>query len=119
MEQPARKLYNLELEMLSCDWILEKVRTSESYAQNLYAALCNNQFVKNDVWPVLQDERWSCTWRYAGGIIADIREEGNYLNWYCSGIGDKNEKFVGEGYVTDEIREDLLKLGWIVFYEDK
>ena len=25
-----------------------------------------------------------------------------------------NEHFVGEGYVTDEIREDLLELGWVV-----
>jgi hypothetical protein len=23
------------------------------------------------------------------------------------------ENFVGEGYVTDEVREDFFKLGWI------
>ena len=127
MEQQAHKPYNLELELISCDWILEKVKTNESYAQNLYAALCNNQFVKNDVWPVLQDERWSCTWRYAGGIIADIREEGDYLDWYCTGIRgshdmggsapEPDQGYVGEGYVTDEIKSDLFKLGWIILSE--
>jgi hypothetical protein len=28
------------------------------------------------------------------------------------------EKFVGEGHVTDEIRCDLLKLGWVVIDDD-
>ena len=113
MEPQAHKLFDLELELMSTDWILEKVK-DEAYAQNLYAALCNNQFVKNEVFPILKEDYWHCSWRYAGGIIADMRSEGGYLDWYCSGLGDKNEKFVGEGYVTDEIRDDLLKLGWIV-----
>ena len=117
MEQTAHKPYSLELELMTCEWILEKVK-DESYAQNLYAALCNNQFIKNEVFPILKEEAWSCTWRYAGGIIANMLGEGDYLDWYCSGIGDKNEKFVGEGYVTDEIRTDLLKLGWITL-DDK
>ena len=117
MEQTAHKPYSLELELMTCEWILEKVK-DESYAQNLYAALCNNQFIKNEVFPILREEAWSCTWRYAGGIIANMLGEGDYLDWYCSGIGDKNEKFVGEGYVTDEIRTDLLKLGWITL-DDK
>jgi hypothetical protein len=88
--------------------------------------MCNNEFVKNDVWPILEDKRWGCSWRYAGGLVADLREEGDYLDWYCSGIQGvtydtvKDEKifrekqYVAEGAVTDEIREDLLKLGWII-----
>lgn len=128
MEQTASKLFDLELELMSTDWIIEKARASRVYSQNLYATLCNNQFVKNDVWPVLQDDRWSCSWRYAGGIIADMREEGDYLNWYCSGIRgtidmggsapELHEGYVGEGHVTEEIRNDLLKLGWIVIEDD-
>ena len=118
MEQMESKLYSLENDLYDCDWMYEKIK-DETYAQNLYAALCNNQFIKNEVFPILKEDTWSCTWRYAGGIIADMRGEGDYLNWYCSGIGDKNEKFVGEGYVTDEIRDDLLKLGWIVVEDDK
>jgi len=109
---------NLEYDLLTTDWILQKVRNSKTYSQNLYAAMCNTDFVKNDVWPRLQDKRWSCSWRYAGGIIADMRQEGDYIDWYCSGIGNNNNGYVGEGYVTDEIREDLLKLGWIVIDDD-
>lgn len=118
MEPQAHKLFDLELELMSTDWILEKVK-DDAYAQNLYAALCNNQFVKNQVFPILKEDYWHCSWRYAGGIIADMRSEGDYLNWYCSGIGDNNKTFVGEGYVTDEIRNDLLKLGWLVIENDE
>lgn len=105
---------NLEHDLRATDWIVEKTRNSENYAQNLYAALCNNEFTKNDVWPILQDKRWYCSWRYAGGIIADMCEEGSYLDWYCSGAGIQTPEFVSEGTVTEEIKEDLLKLGWIV-----
>ena len=119
-EEPESKVDNLEYDLLTTDWILDKVRSSESYAQNLYAAMCNTEFVKNDVWPLLSDDRWSVSWRYAGGIIADMRQEGDYIDWYCSGIGSDNDKnYVGEGHVTDEIRQDLLKLGWVVVIDDK
>lgn len=112
---------NLEYDLRSTDWIAEKCK-DEAYAQNLYAALCNNQFIKNDVWPLLKDDLWSCSWRYAGGIIADIREEGDYIDWYCSGIRDKYDAeantfgrcYVSESVVTDEIRQDLFTLGWLV-----
>jgi len=30
----------------------------------------------------------------------------------------QGKKFVSEGVVTDEIREDLLKLGWIVIDQE-
>ena len=100
-------------------WILEKVRNSDIYAQNLYAAICNNEFVKNDVWPLLEDDRQSYSWRYAGGIIADMQQKGDYINWYCSGIGSEDNGYVGESVVTDEIRQDLLKLGWVVIEDDK
>lgn len=113
---------NLEYDLRSTDWILDKVRNSETYAQNLYAAMCNNGFIRNDVWPILLEKEWSCSWRYAGGIIADMREKGDYINWYCSGIGDGlgngdvdgDKSYVSEGCITEEIKQDLLKLGWIV-----
>ena len=119
--------FNLERDMKDAAWFVHKVRTSESYAQNLYAALCNNAFQKVEVVPILKDEVWSCTWRYAGGIVADIRCEGSYMDWYCSGIGgtiDENSKdngYVSESHVTDEIKQDFEKLGWLVvkdYYDD-
>lgn len=125
MEQTESKHFDLEYDMMTAEWFRNKVRESESYAQNLYAAMCNNQFVKNDVWPILQDKRWGCSWRYAGEIIADLRGEGDYIDWYCSGMGFHDKKgadmkgYVPESLVTDEIRADLLKLGWLVIQHDK
>lgn len=111
---------DMEWDLRTTDWILEKVRASESYAQNLYAAMCNNNFQKLDVWPLLAGKTWGCSWRYAGGIIADMREQGDYIDWYCSGIGeglgngdgDGTRGYVSESFVTDEVCADLARLGW-------
>jgi hypothetical protein len=126
---PVWQKDNMEYDLRSTDWILEKVRDNDIYAQNLYAAMCNMQFQRIDVWPILKNERWSCSWRHAGGIIADMQEKGDYIDWYCSGIGNADQgyglaavmpetdpdgrTYVSEGTVTDEIRADLLKLGWL------
>ena len=119
MQDPEWQKDNLEYDLRSTKWICDKVKNTKTYAQNLYAALCNQDWQRNDVWPLLKDQRWSCSWRYAGGIVADMREEGDYIDWYCSGIqGEPDEDWVElghvpEGTVTDEIREDLFKLDWI------
>jgi len=118
---PEWQKNNLEYDLRSTDWMVEKVRANESYAQNLYAALCNNDFQSQDVWPVLKDQKYACSCRQAGGIIADMRGEGDYIDWYCSGIrGEQGIDYeppvtvVSEGTVTDEVRDDLLQLGWVV-----
>jgi hypothetical protein len=124
-DDPRSKERNMEWDLVTTDWILEKCRSSESYAQNLYAAMCNNEFIKIEVIPILKNETWGCSWRYAGGIVADMRQEGDYIDWYCSGIrnttiGDEESEFwkehnyVAEGCITDEIRNDLQRLGWAV-----
>jgi hypothetical protein len=131
---------NMEYDLRSTEWICDKVKESQVYSQNLYAAICNNDFQKLEVIPILKDQRWSASWRSAGGIIADMREEGDYIDWYCSGIRNNDEispeefnnlteeqqihyketqAFVPESLVTDEIREDLKKLGWIVIQDDQ
>ncbi len=135
-DNPQARINNMEYDLLTTDWILEKVRTRDDYAQNLYAAMCNNGFIKMDVIPILKEEEWGASWRYAGGIIADMRQGGDYIDWYCSGIRDigvyapakENEEFtdeqlarieitnryVPEGRITDEIRNDLQRLGWAI-----
>lgn len=125
-QEPGWQTHNLEAD-LRCDPVmLRRVRMCDAYAQNLYAALCNNSFTRREVMSILQDRQWHCSWRYAGGIIADMRGRGDYIDWYCSGIrggcdmGDvpadevnpTDHCLVPEGMITDQIRSDLGTLGW-------
>jgi hypothetical protein len=131
-DDPASRVNNMEYDLLTTEWILAKARASNSYAQNMYAAMCNMRFVRRDMFPYLRQDPdkdlWSASWRAAGGIVADMLGKGDYIDWYCSGMGGLNREFDGDetneqwqkrtGYVpesviTDEIRDDLLRLGWI------
>jgi hypothetical protein len=113
---------NLEQELLLSEHITQKCQNSKSYSQNLYAAMCNRDFQRNNTWPILTDQKWSCSWRHAGGIVADMRGSGDYIDWYCSGIGNDDAGYgldarpatgyVPEGKVTEEIELDLNQLGW-------
>ena len=129
INDPEWRKNNMEYDLRTTDWILEKVRGSDSYAQNLYAAMCNMRWIRREMWPLLKEEYWSCSWRHAGGIIADMQQKGDYIDWYCSGIGGINAEYdaketneewqkrtgyVPESVVTEEIENDLYKLGWLV-----
>ena len=108
---------NMFRDMMAAEWFVDKVRASEAYAQNLYAAMCNNDFQKMEPWALLKDEGWGVSWRGAGGVVADLRGTGDYMDYYCSGIFNEGSYIPGhveEGMVTEEIEEDLKKLGWQV-----
>lgn len=98
----------LEHDLRYSEVVANKCKNSDSYSQNLYAALCNNDFSSNGT-------DWHCSWRHAGGIVANLREEGDYIDWYCSGI-EFNQKslYVEEGFITEEILKDIENLGWKV-----
>ena len=119
--------YDLVEDIRNSSEIMAKIRAeNKSYAQNLYAAWCNMQWCKRDLWPVLKEDYWHASWRSAGGIVADLRNEGeDYMDYYCSGMrgglsfdGKEDDEyfertgFQSEGVVTDEILNDLDKLGW-------
>lgn len=132
-QDPEWQKNNMEYDMRTCKVMVEKCRTREDYAQNLYAAMCNNEFIKNDVWPLLTEQTWSASWRSAGGIIANMVGKGDYIDWYCSGIRNDwsdeeycnatkedqeryiwiKNNFVGEGYITEEVKQDLFDIGWL------
>ena len=146
----AHKRYSVDLEAKAkararqMDYVLrsskelcDKVQQSDIYAQNLYAAMCNMTWQSREFWQELKGETWSSTWRSAGGIVAGMRGYGSYIDWYCSGIGNKEKgfglkcyiptpdsdgrDFVSEGSVTEEIELDLARLGWrpIPYSDDK
>jgi hypothetical protein len=136
-------VYDMEADIKSCPWMVEKVRGDSVYAQNLYAALCNNDFQRLEMWPILKGKTWHCSWRYAGGLVADVQGRGDYMDWYCSGIQFSNdeerrtpeewanltaeqqkyikdsEAFATEGTVADEIANDLYRLGWRVLEQQE
>jgi len=94
-------------------FVHEKVKSNAVYAQNLYAAMCNMQWQKGELWPILANELWTVSWRVSGGIIAELREQGgDYLDWYCSGMCGDATGHVWEGVITTEIEADLSVLGW-------
>ena len=119
---PAWQKNNMEYDLRSSKELCDKVKQSDNYAQNLYAAMCNMDWQSRDFWQELKGETWSCSWRHSGGIVADMREQGDYIDWYCSGIGNDDagygldarpaSDYVPEGTVTEEIELDLNKLGW-------
>jgi len=80
--------------------LLKEKLADKEYAVDMYSALCNMRWKNKST-----GEIYSCSWRYAGGLIADIRDVGeNYMDFYCSG---------NEGHVSESIETDLNNLGWI------
>lgn len=76
------------------------LKKDDKFATDVYRALCNMRWRMK--WTPF---KYSCSWRYAGGLIADIREQGeDYIDFYCSGK---------EGIVTDKVKNIFNQLGWI------
>lgn len=70
----------------------------DDFAKQVWGALANVD------WYHMRDKKeYSCSFRYAGGLIAEIRGEGNYMDWYCS---------APDGVVSDKIHRLMKKRGW-------
>lgn len=77
-----------------------RLRADDGFADDLYCALCNSAWQHDD------GTEWSGSWRYAAGLVADLRELGEcYLNFYCSASG-------GEGTISEWVALALGELGW-------
>ena len=105
------------LALIGSDFFREKCVKSDLYAQNLYAALCQNLFVeKQDVFSIIQQDGASVSWRQAGNIVGTFRGE-TYLQYYCSGMSN-TQGYKQEGEVSDEVRADFDNAGWLIIQRD-
>ena len=93
---------SLERDLASSVRIMDLCR-SEVFATLLYAALCNTTWRH-----ATTGSDWHCSWRYAGGVLAHIRGEGDYLDWYCNG---------GEEMVDERVLAEIEALGWTLVPE--
>lgn len=115
--------FDLEMDLIPNKELCLLVAKDEKFAQNLYCALSNRLWMKLDMWEILTENHWSCSWRRAGEIVSKMRHsndsiEPDYMEYYCSGIGvgvDDHIKgnFVAEGVLTDQVELELKKIGWI------
>jgi hypothetical protein len=87
---------DLELDLRCSKLLSEKCKNSKEYSYKLYSSLCNNKFKKNN-------NICSYSFRVVSGIVANLNESGDYIDWYCSGY---------EGLINQEVIEDLNSLGW-------
>lgn len=71
----------------------------DDFCKRLWSSLANVDWFR----PKL-DEEASYSFRGAGVMIARLREEGNYIDWYCCGP---------DAVIDDEIRRALRKDGWL------
>lgn len=87
-----------ERDLRSSEDIRAKV-SDMTFARELYSALCNTDIYYNDC-----ETPVSCSWRHAGGVVADLRDQNeDYLDFYFSGQ---------EGHVTEDVQQALAPLGW-------
>ena len=97
---------DLERDLLDCQFIKDKIRSENGYAERFYNALCNVNWIHDSVVHGDGDkaDTWSISWRGAGGLVATLRACGeDYLDYYCSG---------NEGHIADDVYDDLMKIGW-------
>lgn len=100
---PEARAPSLERDLAASPRVVERAG-SEFFATLLYAALCNTEWRHRAT-----GERWSCSWRSAGGVVAHVRGEGDYLDWYCSG---------GEGLVDEGVLAEIEALGWALVADE-
>jgi len=92
-----RVFKNLLIELFS-----EKLKDMD-FARKLYDCLCNTVWYNETTHDI-----YSCSFRFAGGLIADMRDVGeDYMDFYCNG-------FSGEGSYHSEIYTPLNENGYKV-----
>ena len=76
----------------------DRIKTDDELCKNIWSALANVSWKHPETGAEVR-----CTFRVAGGLIADMRGKGDYMDWYCSGP---------YATITPEIQSALAKAGW-------
>lgn len=106
-----KEYFNLEHTLKTTPELVNIIKNNPDFAHKMYAAMCSVTWYRkmnsteDEIIRRLMEDRtyWSCSWRYAGGIISDITGVGDYLDYYCGG---------DEGYVDEEVADILRKYNW-------
>lgn len=78
---------------------------NEVFACAAYQSFCNEVYINE------HRERFSCSWRYAGGLIAELRDEGeDYIDYYMDFV--KGELFDQTEQHKNTIQQIYNRLGW-------
>jgi hypothetical protein len=87
------------------DFLVKKIRDNSIYAQNLYAGLCNNGFIKNG-----EDDGNS--FRENAVFLEELCDLDYYQLYWSGGSSVENKEYKKWGELTSEVEQDLLKIGW-------
>jgi len=89
----ARKVFEAQLDAA----LGERIRADGACACDLWSALTDVAWHG----PIGEVVRYSS--REAGGVVAWVREEGDYINWFCGDL---------PGQVADWISDAMAGTGW-------
>ena len=77
----------------------EKMKADDAFCSLVWGALSNVDWYHPG-----DKTEYSCSFRYAGGVVAEISGRGDYMTYYCSSP---------DGVVPEEIAHAMKKHGWI------
>lgn len=95
---------SLERDLVASVRILNRCR-SVLFARLLYEALCRTEWIHQ-----ASGTRWWTGGRSAGDLVARLRGEGSYLDWYGS---------EGEGQVDEVVLAEIEVVGWRLLAVDE
>ena len=123
---PKASQYSLEEDLYSSDLVFDHVQNIFNFDVDLYRALCNNTYCKNN-------KTWACSFRYAGEIVSRIKHkeetfpdlnDPNLYNEFYTSVEDFNYAYMeyycsgDEGVVKPQVLEVIESLGWTLLKED-